>query len=247
MPALAVSTPDLARFGARWTEHGGRLRRTRPESSLELSSLLAKTVAEPLATFLGGIPIVAPNRNALMAPQPDCVELGEIRIVGGVRPQNFDVGYRPDGIRFAFDSKTLNDRESVAKNYQNMINDLATEATTVHSRFPYALVSFLVGVPAPCLVEPQASALIGTLERLARRILVDEPAHLAEAIALVVWDPATGEVLSDVPETASPLRMETYSALVEERYRERYKGLPPHVSIGEEAEQAEQEAEEAGA
>jgi len=32
------------------------------------------------------------------------------------------VGYRPDGIRFAFDSKTLNDQESIAKNWQNMIS-----------------------------------------------------------------------------------------------------------------------------
>jgi len=48
------------------------------------------------------------------------------------------VGYRPDGLRFAFDSKTLNDKKSIGKNWQNMINDLATEATTVHSRFPYA-------------------------------------------------------------------------------------------------------------
>lgn len=28
-----------------------------------------------------------------------------------------------------------------------MINDLGTEATTVHTRFPYAIVAFLVVVP----------------------------------------------------------------------------------------------------
>ena len=52
------------------------------------------------------------------------VEVGPVRVIGGVRPQNFDVGYRPDAIRFAFDSKSLNDRESIGKNWQNMINDL---------------------------------------------------------------------------------------------------------------------------
>jgi hypothetical protein len=222
------------------------IRRTRPESSIELSNLFAESVAQPLASLLGGVPIVTPNRNALLPSQSDCVELGDVRIIGGVRPQNFDVGYRPDGVRFALDSKTLNDRESVAKNYQNMINDLATEATTVHSRFPYAIVAFIVGIPRPCLVEPQSASLIGTLERLARRTLIDEPAHLAEAIALVVWEPHTGLVLDTVPETSSVLRVEAFSGRVEQLYRERYKGLPPHTEIGEEAEEAEQQAEEAG-
>jgi hypothetical protein len=246
MPAITLDRTELRRFGDRWNENDGRLRRSRPESSLELSNLFATAVAEPLAVMLGNVPVVTPNRNALQPPQTDCVELGDVRIVGGVRPQNFDVGYRPDGIRFALDSKTLNDRESVAKNYQNMINDLATEATTVHTRFPFALVAFLVGVPAPCLVEPQSSALIGTLERLGRRNLIDEPAHLAEAISLVVWDPDTGEVAADVPDPESALRLEGLADRIERLYTERYKGLPPHAEIGEEAEEAEQEAEDAG-
>lgn len=123
-------------------------------------------VGTALAAMLGGVPITTPNANALTPSHPDCVEVGPVRIIGGVRPQNFDVGYRPDGVRFAFDSKTLNDSKSVGKNWQNMINDLATEATTVHSRFPHAVVfphaivfphavvAFMVVVPEPCLPEP---------------------------------------------------------------------------------------------
>ena len=86
-----------------------------------------------------------------------------MRIIGGVRPQNFDVGYRPDGVRFAFDSKTLNDRKSIGKNWQNMINDLATEATTVHSRFPHAVVAFLVALPEPVVDANQRAAIGETL------------------------------------------------------------------------------------
>jgi hypothetical protein len=246
MPTITLDVTELKRFGDMWNANKGRLKRSRPQSSLELSNAFAKAVADSLAVMLGNVPVVAPNRNALQPSEPDCVELGDVRIIGGVRPQNFDVGYRPDGIRFALDSKTLNDRESVAKNYQNMINDLATEATTVHTRFPFALVVFFVGIPGPCLVEPQSSALIGTLERLARRNLIDEPAHLAEAISLVVWNPDTGEVLADVPDPESPLRIEGLAGRIEQLYTERYKGLPPHADIGEEAEEAEQEAEEAG-
>src|SRR5713101_2348019 len=169
MPSIAIDQADLLRFGNTWINNGERLSRTPPQSSGELGRLFDTAVGKALAIMLGGIPIVSPNSNSLTPPQPDCVEVGNIRVIGGIRPQNFDVGYRPDGVRFAFDSKTLNDRKSVGKNYQNMINDLATEAATVHTRFPYAVVAFLVVIPTPCLAAPQRLALTRSLEVLNRR------------------------------------------------------------------------------
>ena len=151
-------------------------------------------------------------------------------MIDGVRPQNFDVGYRPDGVRFAFDSKTLNDKESIGKNWQNMINDLATEATTVHSRFPHALVAFMVIIPEPCFMPAQRAATIQTLERLARRSDVDGPDYTAEAIALILWNPADGTIDPNIPAPASPLRIEKFSDQVEAAYVSRYKGLPPHAA-----------------
>jgi len=151
-----------------------------------------------------------------------------VRIIGGIRPQNFDVGYRPDGVRIAFDSKTLNDRKSIQKNYQNMINDLATEASSVHSRFPYAVVAFMVIVPSPCLAGRQRSALIGTLERLAKREMTNDPAHLAEVISLVVWDPATGTIDDGIPAHDSSTRLERFSSSLERIYLARYSGMDPH-------------------
>jgi len=194
--------------------------------------LFDEAVGSALATMLDGIPVTRPIAGRLSPAGPNCVEVGPVLVVGGVRPQHFDVGYRPDGVRFAFDSKTLNDSDSVRKNYQNMINDLATEATTVHSRFPYAIVTFMVVIPAPCLVEPQSSALVGTLERLGRRDGIDDPEHLAEAISLVVWDPVTGAIEAQLPTPDSPLRLEKFSGRVEAAYLSRYKGLPPHADIG---------------
>jgi hypothetical protein len=117
----------------------------------------------------------------------------------------------------------------VRKNYQNMINDLATEATTVHTRCPYALVAFFVIVPSPCLVEPQRAALIGTLERLATRQLTTNHSHLAEAISLIVWDPPTGAISPDIPQKDSKLRIEVFSQRVQTAYFKRYEGLPPHT------------------
>lgn len=211
MPPIAIAQADLQRFGRAWIRNGERLSRTPPESSGELGKLFDIAVGRALATLLGGIPIVSPNASSLTPPQADCVEVGPVRVVGGVRPQNFDVGYRPDGIRFAFDSKTLNDRESIGKNWQNMINDLATEATTVHSRFPHAVVAFMVIYPAPCVSAAHQKATIETLERLARRNSVEGDPFMAESISLVLWRPEDGTIESDIPASSSPLRIEKFS------------------------------------
>jgi hypothetical protein len=108
------------------------LSRTPPQSSGQLGNLIDHTVGYALAEMLGGIPIGKPNSRLLTPPMPNCVEVGPARIEGGIRHQNFDVAYRPtgfepEGVRFAFDSKTLNDTKSVMKNWQNMVNDIATK------------------------------------------------------------------------------------------------------------------------
>jgi len=194
MPPLVIDHSTLAQFGLVWRDNGERLSRTPLYSSGELGKLFDNAVGHALASMLGGIPVVVPNSSALIPSLSDCVEVGPVRVVGGVRPQNFDVGYRPDGVRFVFDSKTLNDRESVGKNWQNMINDLATEATTVHSRFPYALVAFMVICPLPCLSLSVQKAMIETLERLTGRSNVNHPAHMAETVSLVAWNPDDGTI-----------------------------------------------------
>lgn len=230
MPPITIDQSALALFGVRWTELNQRLSRTPPQSSGKLGILFDRAVGTSLAAMLGQIPIVAPNPNSLIPPQADCVEVGPVRIIGGVRPQNFDVGYRPDGVRFAFDSKTLNDSDSIGKNWQNMINDLATEATTVHSRFPHAVVAFMVIYPEPCVSISQCSATTETLERLARRVSVEGAPYMAEAIALVLWNPVDGSIDSAIPDPSSLLRLERFSEQREATYINRYKGLPPHAA-----------------
>jgi len=229
MPSIQIDKSDLAAFGAKWKQLDGRLKRTPPYSSTELGQLFDKAVGNSLAKMLGDIPILTPNSEALTPAEPNCVEIGHVRVIGGVRPQRFDVGYRPDGLRFAFDSKTLNDAKSIMKNWQNMINDIATEATTVHTRFPYAVVAFMVIYPEPCVGENQRKATIETLERLARRVSVHNSLHMAEAISLVFWNPDDGTIDPKIPDPQSPLRLESFSRHVETAYVSRYKGLPPHV------------------
>jgi hypothetical protein len=61
-------------------------------------------------------------------------------------------------------ARTLNDHKSVGKNWQNMINDLATEATTVLQQVPTAAVGFIVAIPSPCLpAGARTNAIVGTL------------------------------------------------------------------------------------
>jgi len=228
MPQINISQQELNNFGTTWAANNNSLSRTPPYSSGELGNLVDSSVGDALAVFLGNIPIITPGRNDLIPQNPDCVEVGPVRVVGGVRPQNFDVGYRPDGLRIAFDSKTLNDLASVRKNYQNMINDLGTEATTVHTRFPYAIVGFIVLIPVPCLTSSQRESLTDTLERMTGRSSPLDSLHKSEVASLVLWDPTTGNIDQNWPPQTSDLRIEKFSRILEEVYISRYKGLPPH-------------------
>ena len=185
--------------------------------------------------MLGGIPIERPkSATSLLPPSPDCVEIGPTRIIGGIRPQNFDVAYRPDGVRFAYDSKTLNSRKSLGKNYQNMLNDLGTEAATVHTRFPAAIVAFILAVPEPCLATHRYN-LTAALTRLSGRVSANGDVHKAEVIALVLWHPDDGSIDASWPQKDSRLRLENFSEQVAACYLERYAGMPPH-NVAEEDE-----------
>jgi len=238
MPPLVVDREHLATWGRTWLGLEGSL--SAGQAKAKLSSRFDKkqgmdfgyafdrAFGEAIAVMLGGIPIRVPNPSSLLPIAADCVEVGTTRIVGGIRPQNFDAAYRPDGPRIVFDSKTLNDAKSVGKNWQNMVNDLATEAATVHTRFPYCLVAFIVALPAPAVAAPQRRSLARTLERLGSRKDELDQNHLAEAISLVLWDPHTGGTEPGFPEPGSPLRIETMHERIQPHYFDRYKNLPPH-------------------
>ena len=235
MPAVQLPTDTLKNWGQLWlgTVNPGKNTGKNAESfdrhqSVNFASFIDLAFGEALAQMLGGIPVVRPDSTSLIPAQPDCVEVGTVRIIGGIRPQNFDAAYRPDGPRVVFDSKTLNDLKSVGKNWQNMINDLATEAATIHTRFPYAIVAFVVVIPRPALAARQETDIIRTLERLGTRRDILDQTHLAEAISLVVWDPATGLIDTAAPPQDSILRIEKLSTTLYPHYVGRYKGLPPH-------------------
>lgn len=234
MPIITPSTDALREWGQLWLGTDGSNGRPKQanrfdrKQSMDFGKVFDQAFGEALAVMLGGIPTVNVTHPSLLPPQDNCVEIGETRIIGGIRPQNFDAAYRPDGPRVVYDSKTLNDTDSVRKNWQNMVNDLGTEATTVHTRFPYSLVVLVVAIPRDALPPNQEKDIVRTLERLGSRNDVLDQAHLAEAIAFVVWDPHTGELDPDAPPETSPIRLQNVSQRIYDAYVKRYKGLPPH-------------------
>jgi len=235
MPQITIDEAELKMWGERWlsnrndsNEQAKAISSFDKQQSVNFASFIDRAFGESISAMLGGIPVITPKGNSLLPSQPDIVEVGPVRIVGGVRSQNFDAAYRPDGPRIVFDSKTLNDKKSIGKNWQNMINDLATEATTVHTRFPYSLVVFIIVLPKPALNTKQQKDIIRTLERLATRRSVLDQHHLAEAISMIVWNPETGKVDDVVPSMDSDLHINNIPKIVEGIYLDRYKGLPPH-------------------
>jgi len=238
MPPLVIPITELKMWGELWlgdkNPKNGKpkaLNSFDKQQGMNFPKFIDNAFGQALAHMLGGIPVEKPKHNSLLPPSPDCVEVGDVRIIGGVRPQNYDAAYRPDGPRVVFDSKTLNEAKSIKKNWQNMINDLSTEATTIHTRFPYAIVAFAVLVPKPVLAPKQEFDIIRTLERLGTRQDVLDQAHLAEVISLIVWDPETGTISDDIPPSHSILRLEKFHELLYPHYLNRYKGLPPHSDI----------------
>src|SRR4051794_5389644 len=100
MPPIVVPTEELQNFGQLWLQQNNL---TKKDQSL-LGKVFDRAVGISLAEMLGGLPISTPSSTTLLPHPDDSVEVGTVRIVGGIRPQNFDVGYRPDGVRFAYDT-----------------------------------------------------------------------------------------------------------------------------------------------
>ena len=117
----------------------------------------------------------------------------------------------------------------IGKNWQNMINDLASEATTVHTRFPFCVVAFIVILPSPALRESQHRAIQSTLERLGSRKDELDQHHLAEAASLVLWNPDTGELKDASPDPESSIHLHKMNEHIHAAYIDRYQHLPPHT------------------
>lgn len=93
MPALTISQEELKRWGKLWL--GNKNPETGKEKepfsfdrqqSVNFAFFIDLAFGQALATALGGISVVKPNSNSLLPVEPDCVEVGAVRVIGGVRP-----------------------------------------------------------------------------------------------------------------------------------------------------------------
>ncbi|MBS0208339.1 MAG: hypothetical protein JSS27_05235 [Planctomycetes bacterium] len=240
MPRIQIPTAELRVWGQKWLVNQA----LNKKEGMDFGKVFDKRIGEALAVMLGGIEVTAPSQQALLPASADAVEVGPVRVIGGIRPQNYDVGYRPDGVRFVSDSKTLNDTKSVGKNFQNMVNDLGTEATTVHIRFPYAVVGFVVIIPSPCFTGQTRDRFTRMLDRLVGRSSPIDVPHKAEAMTLVLWNPNDGTIEANWPPVGSPLRIEHFSEQVQAAYHARYDGMAPHDKPSAAQKRAMEEAGE---
>lgn len=240
MPKIQVPISELQLWGQKWLVH----RALNKKEGMDFGKVFDAQIGKALAEMLGGLEVVLPSQKDLLPSQADVVEVGPVRVIGGIRPQNYDVGYRPDGVRFVSDSKTLNDSKSVGKNFQNMVNDLGTEATTVHIRFPYAVVGFVVIIPSPCLTGQTRERFTRMLDRLVGRNSPIDVPHKAEAMTLVMWNPEDGTIDPNWPPPSSPLRLELFSDQVQAAYHSRYDGMAPHDKPSQAQKRAMEDAGE---
>src|SRR5262245_50318460 len=123
MPPLNISAPRLKVWGRRWLSTSYKARKppapgrppvfvtpAKAEKSFDkylgmrVGGVFDRAFGKALAQFLGNVPVLTPDDDSLLPPHPNCVEVGKTRIVGGIRPQNYDAAYRPDGPRVAYDS-----------------------------------------------------------------------------------------------------------------------------------------------
>ena len=128
-----------------------------------VSKELALAVASELRTR--GLKDVAPR------PTSKKTQGGEKRIAGGLGDKKVDVTYATEraGLVLAISIKTISFPDPKTRNYQkNLQNrkaDLAFEVTTLHKRFPYAVVGGLFFLYKDAADDNVGQARISTFER----------------------------------------------------------------------------------
>lgn len=112
MPPLIIPIDKLKEWGTLWLGNQNPVTKKSKQKecfdrfqSVNFAAFIDAEFGACLAKMLGNIKVLRPKGDALIPPAPDCVEVGGVRIIGGVRPQNFDVAYRPDGPKLSLTAK----------------------------------------------------------------------------------------------------------------------------------------------
>ena len=163
---------------------------------------------------------------------------GERNVAGALRTVKADLSelHELDGLRLAIEIKPVN--LAVGRAIWNRFGDIRTFAVNLHLKFPFAVVGGILTVPTKerakdgtffstaHLIQRAVSRLI----RAGGRRNEGEASHLLEAVAVVAYDPETGEIDADTPSAGSGLRWDEFVSLLAQAYDSRFgDGPTPEV------------------
>ena len=135
-------------------------------------------------------------------------ESKERRYTGGWRNVKVDVhiGTRELGLVLAIDPKHLRSRESIRKNWKNMLNDLVAFSANFHSRFPLCVVGGVLGFEKTQATQEMLSEIYSILSRVAIRKQASDQHDLMEAFGLAVYECDPPRLSPSIPPPRNPLR-----------------------------------------
>lgn len=143
---------------------------------------------------------------------------GEHTVSGGLREVDADVSESNalDGLRLAVEIKPVN--LSVGRAIWNRFGDIRTFAVNLHLKFPFAVVGGVLAIPTyeegkNAKGEPfrrsvthLISRAVARLSRAGGRQTEGDAPHLLEGVCVLVYDPDSQTLNSDLPPPASGLR-----------------------------------------
>ena len=159
---------------------------------------------------------------------------GEHDVSGALRTVQADVSeiHPLDGLRLAIEVKPV--LLAVGRAIWNRFGDIRTFAVNLHLKFPFAVVGGVMPIPTWEETSPGSGVrrdtttkierLVGRFHRAGSRRTEGDAAHLLEAVGVVVFDPDTGSIDSNLPPPGLGLRWEEFIEKLAEAYEARFEG-----------------------
>jgi hypothetical protein len=176
-------------------------------AQIRLSAALGRSL---LADLRRELPIIGPGATA-----------GERNVSGALRTAQVDVSemHHLDGLRLAIELKPVN--LAVGRAIWNRFGDIRMTAVNLHLKFPFAVVGGVLALPTyeevvrHGAVERKSTRdlivrAITRLERAGGRRTEGDAPHLLEGVGVLVYDPDTADIDSELPPADSPLRWQNF-------------------------------------
>jgi hypothetical protein len=224
--ALASPAPTIAEYCRASAGYVG--------AASGLSAGQAKTAQVLLSQVLARVTL-GDLRRALGLPLAGAVA-GERTVGGALRPAKADVSEitEMDGLTLAVELKPVH--LAVGRAIWNRFGDIRTFAVNVHLKFPFCVVGGVMTLPTMERVrsgddeawKPTTHLVERAIARFVRaggRHTEGDAPHLLEAIAVVVFDHASGEMIDALPPAASGLRWDGFVDGLAAAYDARFADL----------------------